>query len=220
MKWRLLTILLASFKKLWAIHFFKGKSKVSFNLFTVPKVSKKTKLLRGLFKGPPQEHLWDMKKKIMKNLQGHERMLCIKSYQRRGMEVKLSSPLIVMWLQEDGGISGSNVSSKTSKVRGNQRRHVSWKRSYKLKTFKEEGKNITFPSYDGTFGATDKVLAFIQQFDASFRDNNFFESSKLGHVSMHFQKNHPVNGGQVFVPQDKLQRLGRFWGLLSWSDSS
>ncbi|MCO5588550.1 hypothetical protein L7F22_042507 [Adiantum nelumboides] len=34
----------------------------------------------------------------------------------------------------------------------------------------------------------DKVLAFIQQFDAAFGDEGFAESSKLQHVAMHFQK--------------------------------
>ncbi|MCO5608758.1 hypothetical protein L7F22_062974 [Adiantum nelumboides] len=34
----------------------------------------------------------------------------------------------------------------------------------------------------------DKVLAFIQQFDAAFGDEGFTESSKLQHVAMHFQK--------------------------------
>ncbi|MCO5594483.1 hypothetical protein L7F22_048514 [Adiantum nelumboides] len=34
----------------------------------------------------------------------------------------------------------------------------------------------------------DKVLAFIQQFDAAFGDEGFTESSKLRHVAMHFQK--------------------------------
>ncbi|MCO5567057.1 hypothetical protein L7F22_020742 [Adiantum nelumboides] len=34
----------------------------------------------------------------------------------------------------------------------------------------------------------DKVLAFIQQFDATFGDEGFTESSKLRHVAMHFQK--------------------------------
>ncbi|MCO5570254.1 hypothetical protein L7F22_023973 [Adiantum nelumboides] len=34
----------------------------------------------------------------------------------------------------------------------------------------------------------DKVLAFIQQFDAGFGDEGFTESSKLRHVAMHFQK--------------------------------
>ncbi|MCO5568819.1 hypothetical protein L7F22_022520 [Adiantum nelumboides] len=35
---------------------------------------------------------------------------------------------------------------------------------------------------------SDKVLAFIQQFDAAFGDEGFTESSKLRHVAMHFQK--------------------------------
>ncbi|MCO5559560.1 hypothetical protein L7F22_013161 [Adiantum nelumboides] len=34
----------------------------------------------------------------------------------------------------------------------------------------------------------DKVLAFIQQFNAAFGDESFTESSKLRHVVMHFQK--------------------------------
>ncbi|MCO5576553.1 hypothetical protein L7F22_030365 [Adiantum nelumboides] len=34
----------------------------------------------------------------------------------------------------------------------------------------------------------DKVLTFIQQFDAAFGDEGFTESSKLHHVAMHFQK--------------------------------
>ncbi|MCO5558894.1 hypothetical protein L7F22_012484 [Adiantum nelumboides] len=54
--------------------------------------------------------------------------------------------------------------------------------------FKEGGKSISFLTYYGTFCATDKVLAFIQQFDAAFGDEGFTESSKLRHVAMHFQK--------------------------------
>ncbi|MCO5548839.1 hypothetical protein L7F22_002301 [Adiantum nelumboides] len=49
-------------------------------------------------------------------------------------------------------------------------------------------KNISFLTYDGTFGATKKVLAFIQQFDVAFGDEDFTKSSKLQHVAMHFQK--------------------------------
>ncbi|MCO5578282.1 hypothetical protein L7F22_032121 [Adiantum nelumboides] len=66
--------------------------------------------------------------------------------------------------------------------------YATWKRSSKLKKFKEGGKNISFLTYDGTFGAIDKVLAFIQQFDAAFGDEGFTESLKLRHVAMHFQK--------------------------------
>ncbi|MCO5594234.1 hypothetical protein L7F22_048261 [Adiantum nelumboides] len=84
---------------------------------------------------------------------------------------------------ESGGSS-----SRESPRRGHRRSHDAWRRSNKLKKFKEGGKSISFLTYDGTFGATDKVLAFIQQFDAAFGDEGFTESSKLRHVAMHFQK--------------------------------
>ncbi|MCO5610913.1 hypothetical protein L7F22_065157 [Adiantum nelumboides] len=83
---------------------------------------------------------------------------------------------------------GSKYSSQERQRRGYQRSYAAWKRSNKLKKFKEGGKNISFLTYDGTFGATDKVLAFIQQFDAVFGDEGFTKSSKLRHVAMHFQK--------------------------------
>ncbi|MCO5548763.1 hypothetical protein L7F22_002225 [Adiantum nelumboides] len=84
---------------------------------------------------------------------------------------------------ESGGYS-----SRESPRRGHRRSHAPWRRSNKLKKFKEGGKSISFLTYDGTFGATDKVLAFIQQFDAAFGDEGFTESSKLRHIAMHFQK--------------------------------
>ena len=56
-----------------------------------------------------------------------------------------------------------------------------------MRKFKEGGKNITFLTYDGTYGATDQVLSFIQQYDAAFGNEDFSESSKMRHVSMHFQ---------------------------------
>ncbi|MCO5593037.1 hypothetical protein L7F22_047042 [Adiantum nelumboides] len=83
---------------------------------------------------------------------------------------------------------GSGYSSQEKQRRGHRRSYAAWKRSSKLKKFKEGGKNISFLTYDGTFGAIDKVLAFIQQFDAAFGDEGFTESSKLRHVAMHFQK--------------------------------
>ena len=43
-----------------------------------------------------------------------------------------------------------------------------------------------FLAYDGTFGATNKVLAFIQQSDVAFEDESFLESLKLLNVAMHF----------------------------------
>ncbi|MCO5548013.1 hypothetical protein L7F22_001469 [Adiantum nelumboides] len=83
---------------------------------------------------------------------------------------------------------GSGYSSQEIQRTGHRRSYAAWKRSSKLKNFKEGGKNISFLTYDGTFGATDKVLAFIQQFDAGFGDEGFMESSQLRHVAMHFQK--------------------------------
>ncbi|MCO5573344.1 hypothetical protein L7F22_027113 [Adiantum nelumboides] len=83
---------------------------------------------------------------------------------------------------------GSGYSSQTNQRRGHQRSYAAWKRSSKLKKFKEGGKNISFFTYNGTFGATDKVLAFIQQFDAAFGDKGITEFSNLRHVAMHFQK--------------------------------
>ncbi|MCO5557095.1 hypothetical protein L7F22_010651 [Adiantum nelumboides] len=83
---------------------------------------------------------------------------------------------------------GSGYSSQEKQRRGHRRSYAAWKRSSKLKKFKEGGKNISFLTYDGTFGATYKVLTFIQQFDAAFGDEGFTVSSKLRHVAMHFQK--------------------------------
>ena len=74
------------------------------------------------------------------------------------------------------------------KKRSKRKSYAAWKRAQKLRKFKEGGKNITFLTYDGTYGATDKVLSFIQQYDAAFGDEEFLESSKLQNVSMHFQK--------------------------------
>ena len=55
----------------------------------------------------------------------------------------------------------------------------------KAQKFKEGGKNVTFITYDGSYGQTDKLLNFIQQFDAAFGGEDFTESSKLRHVSMY-----------------------------------
>ena len=90
--------------------------------------------------------------------------------------------------------SSSSTSDKTSSEeveharRTNGRRvrpQRAWKRAQK---FKEGGKNVTFLTYDGSYGQVDKVLNFIQQFDAAFGGENFTESSKLRHMSMYLQK--------------------------------
>ncbi|MCO5554914.1 hypothetical protein L7F22_008452 [Adiantum nelumboides] len=83
-------------------------------------------------------------------------------------------------LDENGGYS-----SRESPRRGHRRSHATRRRSNKLKKFKEGGKSISFLTYDGAFGATDKVLAFIRQFDVAFGDEGFTESSKLRHVREH-----------------------------------
>ncbi|MCO5572638.1 hypothetical protein L7F22_026396 [Adiantum nelumboides] len=87
--------------------------------------------------------------------------------------------------------SSSSSDGYSSSGHHKRRRHDiyrAWKRSRKLQKFKEGGKSITFQTYDGSYGATDKVLSFIQQFDAAFGGENFTESSKLRHVAMHFTK--------------------------------
>ena len=43
-------------------------------------------------------------------------------------------------------------------------------------------------TYDGAYAATDKIFAFIQQFDAAFGGEEFDEGSKLWHVAMYLQK--------------------------------
>ena len=68
------------------------------------------------------------------------------------------------------------------KRRGHRRSHPAWKRSRRMEKFKEGGKNVTFLSYDGTYGATDHILGFIQQFDSAFGGEYFEERSKLRHV--------------------------------------
>ncbi|MCO5561427.1 hypothetical protein L7F22_015048 [Adiantum nelumboides] len=52
---------------------------------------------------------------------------------------------------------GSGYSSQEKQRRGHQRSYAALKRSSKLNKFKEGGNNISFLTYDGTFGATDKV---------------------------------------------------------------
>ncbi|MCO5597908.1 hypothetical protein L7F22_051993 [Adiantum nelumboides] len=81
----------------------------------------------------------------------------------------------------------SDSSSKRHEGRRKRKSYAAKKRSHNNQKFKG-GKSITFLTYDGTFGATNKVLAFIQQYDAAFGDEGFSKSSKLCNVAMHFQK--------------------------------
>ncbi|MCO5587522.1 hypothetical protein L7F22_041472 [Adiantum nelumboides] len=86
------------------------------------------------------------------------------------------------------GESSLEESSSTYKGRHPRRKHHAWKRAKKLKKFKEGGKSITFQTFDGSYGHVDKVLTFIQQFDAAFGGEDFIEASKLRNVAMHLTK--------------------------------
>ena len=86
--------------------------------------------------------------------------------------------------------SSSSLGSpyKARPTRKRKGSYKAWKRARKLETFKEGGKNITFLSYDGSYGQMDKVLAFVQQCDAAFDGEYFIERSKLCHIAMNFKK--------------------------------
>ena len=51
------------------------------------------------------------------------------------------------------------------KEKWKRRSYVAIKWLCRYQKFKQAGKNITFLTYDGTFEATDKVIAFIQQYN-------------------------------------------------------
>ena len=76
----------------------------------------------------------------------------------------------------------------TRRARKRHDTYRAWMRSRKLQKFKEGGKIISFQCYDESYGATNKVLSFIQKFNAAFDGEEFTESSKLRHVAMHFTK--------------------------------
>ena len=84
--------------------------------------------------------------------------------------------------------SPTDSSHKAHSHKRRKRTYRAWKRAHKLEKFKEGGKNVSFLVYDGTYGHTDKVLGFIQQFDSRFGGEHFTERSKLRHVAMYFQK--------------------------------
>ena len=72
-----------------------------------------------------------------------------------------------------------------------KRKAISMKKKHKKRQqkFQEGSKNVSsFITYDGTYGAIDKVLAFIQQFDAAFGGEHFTKSFKLRSMAMHLQK--------------------------------
>ena len=65
-------------------------------------------------------------------------------------------------------VSSSSLSyslDEYAPIRHQRKRHDTyhaWMRSRKLQKFKEGGKSISFQCYDGSYGATNKVLSFIQ----------------------------------------------------------
>ena len=71
-----------------------------------------------------------------------------------------------------------------------KRKAIAMKKRHKKRQpkFYEGSKNVSFITYDGTYGAINKVLDFIQQFDADFEGENFTKSSKLRSMAMHLQK--------------------------------
>ena len=68
-----------------------------------------------------------------------------------------------------------------------RKRHHDKNRTKKLKNFKEGGNSVSFQTFDGSYGNVDKVLTFIQQFNASSR-GEVIETSKLCNVVMHLTK--------------------------------
>ena len=94
----------------------------------------------------------------------------------------LAHPLHQVLLIRTGSEEGEHARRTNGRRVRPQR---AWKRAQK---FKEGGKNVTFLTYDGSYGQVDKVLNFVQQFDAAFGGENFTESSKLRHMSMYLQK--------------------------------
>ncbi|MCO5549343.1 hypothetical protein L7F22_002812 [Adiantum nelumboides] len=112
-----------------------------------------------------------------------------KGEKKRRKKKPSNSPPSQSSFDSENSSSSDADSKKSRKRRVHRRTHAAWKWSSTLRRkFKEGGKSITFLSFDGTFGNVDKVLGFIQQFDAAFGDENFSESSKLQHVAMHLQK--------------------------------
>ena len=105
---------------------------------------------------------------------------------RRSLSLPTTSPLSSD--TQESSSSSLGFSYKVHPTRKCKRSYKVWKQARKLETFKEGVKSITFLSYDGSYGQTDKVLAFVQQFDAAFDGEHFTERSKLRHVAMHFQK--------------------------------
>ena len=86
-------------------------------------------------------------------------------------------------------VSSNEATSRASKFPSQRykRMYYDWKKESKLQKFKEGGKSIILLSNNGTYGHKNKVLNFIQQFDAAFGGENFTKQSNLCHVAMYLQ---------------------------------
>ncbi|MCO5595675.1 hypothetical protein L7F22_049720 [Adiantum nelumboides] len=89
---------------------------------------------------------------------------------------------------------GSGYSSQEKQRRGHRRSYAAWKRSSKLKKFKDGGKNISFSTYDGgTFGATDKLgmqdfeMGDAMKADGAFINQEVSVTPLIGKLRLHIQ---------------------------------
>ena len=79
-------------------------------------------------------------------------------------------------------------SSSIFKDKHPRKKHHARKRTKKLSKFKEGGESVFVKTFDGSYGNVDKVLTFIQQFDAAFGGEEFIKASKFCNVLMHITK--------------------------------
>ena len=70
----------------------------------------------------------------------------------------------LIWILSDATRSEEGQDTRRPCRRRHMRPQRAWHRAQK---FKEGGKNVTFLTYDGAYGQTDKLLSFIKQFDAA-----------------------------------------------------
>ena len=96
-----------------------------------------------------------------------------------------SPPLLSPSLSKD---EESNSSPKPTKGRRRSKAYAIRGKLCRYHKIKQGGKIITFLTYNGTFGSVDKILAFVEQYDAAFQDEDFLESSKHCNMTLQFQK--------------------------------
>ena len=54
--------------------------------------------------------------------------------------------------------------------------------------FNKGGKSLTFLTYNGSFGATNQIVALIQLYDVAFRDEDSSKSFKICNVAVHLMR--------------------------------